>query len=131
MMITVTTEPGAAATLSIDGGATDAVDAPVRRSVQHRAELVILGWGRIEVARGSDDRGLDDIERDLEGLDRTFRDGVAPYGLTGREPDVLEQLRRGAADRDIRRRGPRSHHRRDKAARGQQLEGRALRIQPS
>ena len=101
MAFALIAEPGASpATLAIDGAPAIPIPAGPegRWAVRRRAELAIPGWGRVEVTRGSDARGLDAIERDLVALDRDFRDGIAPFGLAGREPDALERLRTAAAE---------------------------------
>jgi len=101
-------EPGAAAPrLAIDetpafviGAPTDG--SPFWRSVRRRAEITIPGWGRVELTRGSDARGLDQIEVDLGELDRRFAEGLAPYGVAAGDPVALDLLRGLAADKAVR-----------------------------
>ncbi len=101
-------EPGAAVpSLAIDGApaaeARPAADeTPLRRLVRRRAEIAIPGWGRVELARGSDARSLDHIESDLSELDRQFAEGLAPFGVAAGHPTALDQLRRLAAEKAVR-----------------------------
>jgi hypothetical protein len=105
--LTLIPDPGALAPrVAIDGmpppDAAPLEDgSSIRRSIRRRAEIGLPGWGRAEVARGSDTRSLDQIENDLIELDRQFADGLAPFGLAS-DATVLDQLRRSAADKIVR-----------------------------
>ena len=101
-------EPGAAVPrLAIDGAPAvearpAAEETALRRLVRRRAEIAIPGWGRVELARGSDARSLDQIESDLIELDRQFAEGLAPFGVGAGDPTGLDQLRRLAAEKAVR-----------------------------
>ena len=106
--LSVVPEPGAAAPrLAIDETPSLVVGAPadgspIWRSVRRRAEITIPGWGRVELTRGSDARGLDLIEADLGELDRQFAMALAPFGVAPADPMALDQLRALAADKKVR-----------------------------
>ncbi len=70
--------------------------------IRHRAEIAIPGWGRADVQRGSDSRGLDQIEDNLGALDRQFAEQVAPFGVVPGDPGALDQLQALAADKKFR-----------------------------
>jgi hypothetical protein len=97
----------ATACLAIDGApAVEANPAangfPIRCSVRRQAEIVIPGWGRAELMRGSDARSLDQVEGDLNELDRQFAEELAPFGLVADDPTTLDQLRSLAAHKRMR-----------------------------
>jgi hypothetical protein len=93
--------------LVIDGIPTRAVDTPADcqptwHSIRRCAEVTIPGWGRAELVRGSDVRTLDQIEKDLNELDRSFAEELAPFGIASGDPSALDQLRRLVAEREVR-----------------------------
>lgn len=106
--ITLVGEPGAArANLTIDGVAvrqdgTAAGEAPSRHSVRRHAAIVIPGWGRAEISRGSDARSLDEIEKELNKVELAFADGLAPFGIPASDPAALDRLRTLAAEKKAR-----------------------------
>ena len=75
---------------------------PILRLVRRRAEIVVPGWGRVELTRGSDARSLDQIEHDLNNLDSQFAEALAPYGVPAGDPTALDQLRNLAAEKQVR-----------------------------
>jgi energy-coupling factor transporter ATP-binding protein EcfA2 len=75
---------------------------PILRLVRRRAEIVVPGWGRVELTRGSDARSLDQIEHDLNDLDSQFAEALAPYGVPASDPTALDQLRNLAAEKTVR-----------------------------
>ncbi len=75
---------------------------PHRLSIRRRAEIAIPGWGRLELTRGSDARSIDQIEADLGALDRSFAEGLAPFGIPAADPSALDRLRGLAADKALR-----------------------------
>ena len=100
--------PGAATpSLTIDGA--QPVEAgpmagglPIVRLVRRRAEIVVPGWGRIELNRGSDARSLDQIEHALNDLESQFAEALAPYGVPAGDPTALDQIRNLAAEKKVR-----------------------------
>lgn len=102
--------PGAGATtprLAIDGEpAADALPpadgSPISRRVRRRAEVLIPGWGRVELIRGSDAASLDELEKELSRLDTEFAKELAPYGVPAGDPSALDQLRQRAAEKKVR-----------------------------
>jgi len=100
MVMNIVAEPGSSAAVEVDGviETSGTKTWPVRR----RAEVKIAGWGRIEIARGSDARGLDEVENDLEEHNRLFREKIAVYGLSGQDPAALDVLQKRLATRAIR-----------------------------
>ncbi len=71
-----------------------AIERPIRRN----AEITLPGWGRLELSRGSDARSLDEIEAELQILDRSFSDTIAPFGIPAGDPTALDRLRGLFAD---------------------------------
>jgi hypothetical protein len=106
--LTLLPETGATvARLAIDGAPTVDVEPPndgmpTRHSIRRRAEITIPGWSRAELLRGSDARSLDQIESDLNELDRKFSEGLAPFGIADNDPTALDQLRVLAAEKTVR-----------------------------
>jgi hypothetical protein len=106
--LTLNIDPGAAPPLlGIDGGLPGKAtigdeSAPVRYAIRRRAEIVIEGWGRAELTRGSDARSLDQIEADLRELDEDFAEKIAPFGIASADPSAMDQLRGLAADKRAR-----------------------------
>jgi energy-coupling factor transporter ATP-binding protein EcfA2 len=88
-------EPAAEVGLSTDG-------LPISRQVRRRVEMLIPGWGRVELVRGSDAGSLDDLECELSKLDTQFATELAPYGLAASDPLALERLRDRAAEKKLR-----------------------------
>lgn len=94
--VTLVPEPGApAARLATDGASS--VEAAgngsaQRYAIRRRAEILIPGWGRAEIARGSDARGIDQIEQELRDLDGEFAVGLARFGIAPSDPTALQQL---------------------------------------
>ncbi len=82
------------------GPATDAT--PIRRAIRRRAEITIPGWGCAEITRGSDARSLDQIEDDLNDLDRRFAEVLEPFGVAAADPTALDRLRNLAAEKKVR-----------------------------
>ncbi len=107
-MLIFVPEPGAAVPrLAIDGEAAmnagpTSNGSPIRRTLRRRAEIVIPGWGRAEIARGSDARSLDEIEAELRETDRLFAEGLAPFGVAAVDPTALDQLRSLAGEKMAR-----------------------------
>jgi len=92
------------ARLTIDGQTIDAGEAgaPADFAVRRTAEIAIPGWGHVTLSRGADQRGIDEIETRIAELDRHFAEAIAPYGLSPRDPDPLEELRKRAFEREQR-----------------------------
>ena len=107
ILLTLVPEFGArVATLTIDGAPaadTGALIAgvPIRHPIRRRAEIIIPGWGGAELTRGSDVRGLDQIEAELRELDRNFAEELAPFGVSAGDATALDQLRGLAADKKV------------------------------
>jgi DNA repair exonuclease SbcCD ATPase subunit len=101
-------DPGASAPrLAIDGAPFMDATLPgegglIRRSIRRRAETTLPGWGRAEITRGSDKRSLDQIEDELNELERAFAEAVAPFGFPAMDGSVLDCLRALAADKQVR-----------------------------
>lgn len=72
--------------LSLEAGETREI------SVRQQAKLSIDNFGTIEIKRGREDRSLDEVQRELDGLLRAIRDSVAAYGLDAQHADVLATL---------------------------------------
>ena len=106
--LALTPQPGATVPpLLIDGTPTReaklATDgAPIRHSIRRRAEITIPGWGHAELTRGFDARDLDQIETELNELDRKFAESLAPFGVAAGDPTALDQLRGLAAEKRVR-----------------------------
>jgi len=106
--LTLHPDPGAAAAdLLIDGtpaaGAGPMPDrTSIRHSIRRRAEIAVPTWGRFEVIRGADARSLDQIEDDLDKLERQFAEWLAPFGIAASDPTALDQLRGTAAEGRLR-----------------------------
>jgi DNA repair ATPase RecN len=105
--LTIVPEPGASVPrLVVDTAPVEArpptAGAPMRCSVRRKAEIAIPGWGRAEVARGSDARSLDQMEQDLMELERTFADDVAAFGIGAGDPAALDRLRDLVAQEEVR-----------------------------
>ena len=99
----IVAEKGAAKlTLAIDGEEAPEVAPGAEQLVRRHAKIAIAGWGRIEIARGSDSRSVDQIEDELGVLDRQFADLVASFGVYARDASALDQLRSRAAEKKIR-----------------------------
>lgn len=95
MNLTLTPERGAgAAQLSIDGGSLRALpnSATITESVRRKAELIIDGWGRLQLSRGTGHGDLDQIEEDLRQCNDEFANAVAPFGIATHEADALDKL---------------------------------------
>ncbi|MCE9533518.1 MAG: hypothetical protein K8T89_20695, partial [Planctomycetes bacterium] len=60
------------------------------------------GWGRLELSQGSDAGQLDQIESDLQKLEKAFADGLAPFGILAGDPNALDLLQTLAANQLIR-----------------------------
>jgi energy-coupling factor transporter ATP-binding protein EcfA2 len=93
--------------LAIDGepaaeAGPSAVGAPISRRVRRRAEILIPGWGRVELIRGSDAQSLDGLEQELSKLDTQFARDLAPYGVPASDPQALDHLRHRAAEKTVR-----------------------------
>src|SRR5262249_8104904 len=80
--VLVVPDPGAVSpSLAIDGAqsleAGQRSDGqPIVCSVRRRAEIVVPGWGRVELTRGSNTRSLDQIERDVNDLEARFAEAL-------------------------------------------------------
>ncbi len=86
------------ATLVLDGEAPTLINHAGRWAARRHLSLTLPGWGTIEIARGTDSRQLEDIEREVDRLDREFRSQIAPFGLSGDESDALDRLRAAFTD---------------------------------
>jgi AAA domain len=101
-------DPGESAPqLAIDGDAMAAAESeadgsPIKRAVRRRAEIVLPGWGRIELLRGSDARSLDQIELDLAEQARAYQTSLAPFGIAASNPAALDLLRERVAEKKVR-----------------------------
>lgn len=108
--IALTLDPDASAAaprLLIDGASAEEFGrptdgSPIRHSVRRRAEIIIPGWGRVELTRGSDARSLDQIEADLGESDRQFAQGLALFGIAAADPSALDKLRGLAVEKTAR-----------------------------
>jgi DNA repair exonuclease SbcCD ATPase subunit len=87
-------------TLAVAESASDG--APIKRAVRRRAEIVLPGWGRIELIRGADARSLDQIEGELADLDRVYQSMLAPFGIGAGDPAPLDLLRQRLAEKNVR-----------------------------
>ncbi len=99
--ITLSFEPGPdapAPILTIDGR-TESDGAGTDHRVRRTAEVRVPGWGRVRIVRGTDTRGLDQIEEELKGLERKWQETIAPFGVPPNESDALDFLRGRAAER--------------------------------
>ncbi len=107
MTLAIEPQPGAApSSLAIDGGMpvepAPTAGTPNRFTVRRHAELTIPGWGRVKVTQGSDARSLDQLESDVEKVERAFAEAVAPYGSAAADPTALDQLRGRLAEKNVR-----------------------------
>ncbi|MGH9677129.1 MAG: hypothetical protein ACRD36_08505, partial [Candidatus Acidiferrum sp.] len=68
-------------------------DANSRYSIRHGASLSITGWGRMDIQRGVDARGLDKIEEEFNGLEKHFAERLAVFGVPANQADAMDQLR--------------------------------------
>lgn len=106
--VTLVTDQGAArAKLTVDGkpvpqGESGTGTESSRHAIRRHAEIAIPGWGRAEISRGSDARSLDDIEKELNNLERAFAEGLAPFGIPASDPAALDHLRTLAAEKKAR-----------------------------
>ena len=99
-------EDASNAQLAIDGDPLQNLpvsDAPIHRAVRRRAELIIDGWGRVELSRGTGSGDLDQIERELSSLDESFADAVAPLGISPSDPQALDKLMDRASEHRLRK----------------------------
>jgi len=103
MVVTLSPRETGRGTIQIDDGIATSTTAG-RIAVSRRAVIVVPEWGQIEIARGSDQRSLDEIEKELAKIDAAFRKATAEFGFTGLEPDVLKQLQLRQADSQARKR---------------------------
>ena len=90
-----------AAQLAVDGGPLRDVpgfDAPIVHAVRRKADLLIGGWGRVEVSRGPVAGDIDDIENELRTCDEEFANAVTPLGISASDPKALDLLLDRAAE---------------------------------
>jgi predicted nucleic acid-binding Zn-ribbon protein len=71
---------------------------PVAYSVRRQADLVIEGWGRVELSRGTASGDLDQIETQLQQCQAAFAGSVTSLGIAASDPDALDQVRRRIAE---------------------------------
>jgi DNA repair exonuclease SbcCD ATPase subunit len=106
LQLTVAPDAGASpAHLAIDGGATLEVApgaGPVVCGVQRKAKLQIDGWGHVELSRGIDTRGLDQIEDEVRRVDEVFADVVHRFGIAASDPRALDLLMERASENRLR-----------------------------
>ena len=106
--LTLLPDPGASlVNLLIDGAQAEGLGRTpdrdtTRHSIRRRAEITIPGWGRVEVIRGADARSLDQIENELDKLERQFNEWLAPFGFAPSDQTALDQLRGAAAEGKLR-----------------------------
>jgi chromosome segregation ATPase len=104
MSLTLMPERGAGtAQLAVDGGPLQEVpnvDAPGAYAVRRKAHVLIGGWGRVEMSRGTGQTDLDQIEAKLRQCHETFASALAPFGIAANDPDALEKL----IERDVEHR---------------------------
>ena len=105
--LTVIREKEASASrLAIDGGAFQDVpvsDAPFVHAVQRKAELLIAGWGGVQLNRGGGSGDLDQLEEDLRKCDEDFANAVAPFGISASDPQALDLLIERLSEHRIRK----------------------------
>jgi DNA repair exonuclease SbcCD ATPase subunit len=75
---------------------------PLNYSVRRKAELLIPLWGQVELTRGTSQGDLNQIEADLTRLNEEFTDSIAPFGITGSDPDAFDQLLRRSAEQALK-----------------------------
>jgi len=97
--LTLAPEPGApGAALTVDG-AKVAIEGegPHTRPVQRAAQLVIPGWGRVEIKRGSA-ADVDQLEAQLKKCDEQFTEAAASFGVSAGDANALDVLINRAAE---------------------------------
>ncbi len=106
IVVTLTPDNGAAAPrLTIDGKEISGAQtntAELEHSVRRHADVLIPGWGRLKVARGSDTRSLEQIEAALCECDRVFAAAIGPFGIASSDPTALDHLKRLVANKKAR-----------------------------
>lgn len=106
--LTFAPDPGSAvARLTLDGAPAVEIGrssdgAHLRHSVQRRAEFAITGWGSASITRGSQAGNLDQIENDLNELERAFAKGLEPFGIAAGDSTALDKLRALLAEKQVR-----------------------------
>jgi predicted nucleic acid-binding Zn-ribbon protein len=102
----LTLEQGASpAHLTIDGASPRNLlfsESPMEQAVRRKAELVIEGWGRVEVGRGSDSTDLDEIEKELRNCDAEFANSVAALGISATDPRAMDLVLARVAENRLR-----------------------------
>jgi DNA repair exonuclease SbcCD ATPase subunit len=105
-LLRLTIRPSSAGTVQIevDEAAAKSLalnpEEPHELPVRQRAALTIENFGTIELKRGRTDRSLDELQHELEQLDRAFHDAAAAYGLDSNQPDLLAALEQRRVRRD-------------------------------
>lgn len=95
----------AEAELTIDDGPLGKVqfaDEPFTQPVRRKAALRIVGWGQVEIRRGTGLGDLDQIERDLQDFETKFADAVTPFGVSAADPKALDLLLERAGKHRLR-----------------------------
>jgi DNA repair exonuclease SbcCD ATPase subunit len=106
MNLTLDPETGASPTqLAIDGGTPRDLPIsgePILRAARRKAEMLIAGWGRVELSRGTGSANLDQIESDLRQCDEEFANTVTPLGISATDPQALDLLVDRASEHRLR-----------------------------
>ena len=106
MSLKLTLVPGgSAAQLAVDGAPTRAVTPmgeTIQYAVRRNAELLIDGWGQLELKRGVGSEKLDDVETELRKCQDDFVNAVAPFGLAATDPNALQYVMDLSAEHRLR-----------------------------
>jgi DNA repair exonuclease SbcCD ATPase subunit len=70
--------------------------------VQRKAELLIPGWGRVELSRGTTSSDLDQIETQLQQCHEAYAVTLASIGIAASDPDAFDQLLRRIAEHGLK-----------------------------
>ena len=96
MNLMLVPEKGGVAQLALDGGPLrelpDAAAPIIVHPVRRKAELLIRGWGRVEMSRGTGSGDLDQIEEDLRTCHDEFAAAITPLGIASNDPDAFDRL---------------------------------------
>ncbi len=101
--LSIAPESGVASTrLSIDGGSLQEVSSVASHQVRRKAELQIVGWGRIAIERGTSTVDLDQIDDDMKLCQKEFGDALAVLRISASDATALDQVIQRTAARRIK-----------------------------
>ncbi len=92
--------------LTLDGAPARAFSttaAPSIHTVRRKADIVIQGWGRIELNRGTGKGDLDQIEAEMRECHDEFADAVTPLGIAASDALALDLILERVAEHRLRK----------------------------